>query len=159
MTVGSILLGLSLLLLAALFVARPVLMPAPRPNQPGKRQLLEAHKETLLEQIRSLDFDLETGKIAAESYQEQRDGLMNQAATTLQELDALVNEVPADLDVQMEAAVARLRRSRPEQPPSSVAPLTKPNVPAGAERFCSQCGKSRDSQDKFCAYCGHKFNK
>ena len=158
MTVGSILLGLSLLVLAGLFVARPVLMPAPRPNQPTKRQQLEAHKENLLEQIGSLDFDLETGKIAAEAYQEQRDGLMGQAAATLQELDELVQEVPADLDAQIEAAVARLRRPRPEQTLSQMPPAA-PTVPAGVERFCSQCGKPRDRQDKFCAYCGHKFNK
>lgn len=157
MTVGSILLGLSLLVLAALFVARPVLRPAPRPSQPNKRQVLEAHKENLLEQIRALDFDLETGKIADEAHQEQRNGLMNQAAATLQELDGLVNELPVSLDAEIELAVSRLRRSRPEhnQPPTP-SPVA-PTVPAGVERFCSQCGKPRDRQDKFCAYCGHKF--
>ena len=154
MTVGSMLLGLSLLVLAALFVARPVLMVTPRPAQPNKRQLLEAHKENLLEQIRSLDFDLETGKIAAETYQEQRDGLMNEAAVTLQELDGLVSEVPADLDAQIEATIARLRR-----PTLATTLPTAPTIPAGVERFCSRCGKPRDRQDKFCAYCGHKFNK
>ena len=158
MTVGSILLGLSLLVLVALIVARPVLMPAPRPNQPNKRQVLEAHKENLLEQIRALDFDLETGKIAVETHQEQRNGLMNQAAATLQELDGLAHELPADLDAEIELAVSRLRRSRPEQSqPTPPPPTTAPTAPAGVQRFCSQCGKARDRQDKFCAYCGHKF--
>jgi hypothetical protein len=153
MTTGSILLGLALLILIALFLARPLLE---RPAGDERRrsssyQVLSARKEALLEQIRELDFDQETGKIPNELYQLQRAQLVSQAAALLQQLDEVAipaaSRLAADVDGQIEAAVARLRtRTSPAATSSN-----------GSGGYCPQCGRATDASDKFCAACGHKL--
>ena len=153
MTTGSILLGLALLILIALFVARPFLA---RPAGDERRrsssyQVLAARKEALLAQIRELDFDQETGKIPNELYQLKRAQLVSQAAALLQQLDEVATtaevHLTADVNEQIEAAVARLRtRSAPT--------ATSGN---GSGGYCPQCGRPTDADDKFCVACGHKL--
>jgi len=153
MTTGSILLGVALLILIALFLARPFLE---RPVGDERRrsssyQALAARKEALLEQIRELDFDQETGKIPNELYPLQRAQLVSQAAALLQQLDEVATtaqlHLAADADEQIEAAVARLRTQ-------TSAAATSSN---GSGGYCPQCGRPTDADDKFCAACGHKL--
>ena len=153
MTTGSILLGLALLILIALFVARPFLQrPAGNERRRSSSyQALATRKEALLEQIRELDFDQETGKIANELYQLQRARLVSQAAALLQQLDDVVTpadpSLPADVDEQIEAAVARLR----------TRPAPAATASNGSGGYCPQCGRPTDAGDKFCAACGHQL--
>lgn len=153
MTTGSILLGLALLILIALFVARPFLQrPAGNERRRSSSyQALATRKEALLEQIRELDFDQETGKIANELYQLQRARLVSQAAALLQQLDDVVTpadpRLPADVDEQIEAAVARLRTQ----------PAPAATASNGSGGYCPQCGRPTDAGDKFCAACGHQL--
>ncbi|HEX6384000.1 MAG TPA: zinc ribbon domain-containing protein [Anaerolineae bacterium] len=153
MTTGSILLGLALLILVALFLARPFLRRpvAGERRRSASYQTLLARKEALLQQIRELDFDHETGKIPNELYQPQRMQLVSQAAALLQQLDEMaVKTGPAaspDVDAQIEAAVARLRTR-----PSPAATASN-----GSGGYCPQCGRPTDAGDKFCAACGHKL--
>lgn len=147
MTVGSLLLGLALLLLVGLFVARPLLQPERRrPYSPTARQQLLDQKEVLLAQILALDFDVETGKVPVELYQPQRQALMSQTARLLEQLDQLPHEEA--IDTAIETAVAQLRQVRPPAPVSTVAGDTD------SARFCPQCGQLAEAGDKFCAYCG-----
>lgn len=124
MSLGSILLGLALLLVVALVVSRPLFQQRQSRQHQGQPQPeLLTRKEGLLAQIRALDFDFETGKLPAEEYQALRQTLVNQAADTLRQLDAVAaisNRAapdPAafqremDLDAAIEAAVARRRRA------------------------------------------------
>ena len=77
MSIGSILLGLSLLILVGLVLAQPFLAPREREPRPrSRKQLLLAQKEALLEEIRALDFEYDTGKLPEDAYQAQRDELM-----------------------------------------------------------------------------------
>jgi hypothetical protein len=159
MTAGSIFLGLALILLVALFVLRPFLMqPArnPRPTPVSNGQMLLARKEALLNRIRDLDFDQETGKIPAAEHQQQRLVLMNEAAAILRQLDQPASDEPAisppPADDEIEAAIARLRQAnRPSRAASS----------NGHDQinFCPQCGKPADPDDRFCAYCGHALRR
>lgn len=141
MALESVLLGLALLILVALFLARPLLKPAPKPSSiSDRRQELERSKEAYLTEIRSLDFDYETGKVPAEVYGPQRAQLVRDAAVVFKELD----ELPVagdDVYSQIEAAIAA-RRQR-------MAPAGN-----GQVGFCSQCGQPIDAGDKFCAHCG-----
>lgn len=152
MTTGSILLGLALLILIALFVARPLLQrPANDERRASSLVALTARKEALLRQIRELDFDHETGKIANELYEPQRAQLVAQAAALLQQMDeasaTAADPIPPDVDAQIEAAVARLRTR-----PSPAATSTN-----GSGGYCPQCGHPTDAGDRFCAACGHKL--
>jgi hypothetical protein len=143
-TIASILLGLALLVLLALFLARPFFKaPAAAEVERGPQQELMARKEALLDAIRALDFDHETGKMPDEEFETQRAHLMSEAAATLQALDSLP-AVPPEKDVyaQIEAAVSALR-SRP---------ASANNGARG--HYCANCGHALDSNDKFCAHCG-----
>jgi len=141
MAIGSILLGLSLLIIVGLFLARPLLTAQPQSTRSlARRQQLEEDKESYLNEIHALDFDHETGTVPTEVYEQQRAQLLNEAATVLKALD----ELPAaggDVNSQIEAAVAERRHQH----------IISSNGQAG---YCPQCGCSLDSGDKFCARCG-----
>ena len=169
MSIGSILLGLSLLILVGLVLAQPFLAPREREPRPrSRKQLLLAQKEALLEEIRALDFEYDTGKLPEDAYQAQRADLMVLTTKTLKALDDLGTEAPADDVVaaravaQIEAAINRVRvqRESPEQAvaatvAASVAPTAVPTN--GNVQFCTQCGAKVDASDKFCAACGNKI--
>ncbi|MBK8431364.1 MAG: zinc ribbon domain-containing protein [Chloroflexi bacterium] len=135
MTTGSILFSLALLLLVGLFIARPFLLPAPRPPRQSERQILLAQQEALLAQIQAIDFDVETGKVMPEDHTAERHHLLHQAAQIMAELEATAATPSAQA---IEAAVRDLRQK-------------------GHGRFCPQCGTAVGVGDKFCASCGGLF--
>lgn len=212
---GSLLLGIALLLVVGLVVIRPLLSPpaeeatfAHAADPVTTRQALETQKDALLEQIRDLDFDRETGKVPEDRYQKRRTDLTAEAAAIFRQLDALApaangdrtvgeevvagDEViandekieaavarlrkgpsadresstgeastaaPEDAEAKIEAAIARLRnRQEGDSAEASAAPPTVASDSARKKaRFCPQCGEPLDSDDKFCAYCGHRL--
>jgi len=141
MAIGSILLGLALLIVAGLFLARPLITAQPQSKAYfARRQQLEEDKEAYLNQIRALDFDHETGKVPTEVYEQQRAQLLSEAAAILKALD----ELPAangDVNSQIEAAVAERRHQHA---------ISK----NGQTGYCTQCGQPLDADDKFCSRCG-----
>lgn len=174
MTIGSILLGLALLTLVVLYIARPLLAPAARERRQSHYSELQVLKESYLTQIKSLDFDYSTGKIPEENYQQQRAELMAGATDVLKRMDALeeaampTEPVPdeqpepalsnADIDADIEAAVFRMRQSH-HAPASAgsepdAVPLAAPATRSGEPKFCPQCGHGADPEDKFCVNCG-----
>lgn len=147
-TIGSFLLALALLLVLALFLARPFFDPAYRSREDGEtvseRDALLKQKETLLESIRALDFEHETGKVPTEVYELQRSDLVAQTATVLHQLDDMdAPAADAEVIADIEAAVRDLRRKRP--------------TARVATQFCPQCGQPVDNNDRFCASCGHQL--
>ncbi|VAW43352.1 hypothetical protein MNBD_CHLOROFLEXI01-3424 [hydrothermal vent metagenome] len=150
MTIGSILLGVVLLLLVSLFLARPFLRPQEQEFVLNEQQLLLEKKEMLLDQLQALDFDHETGKIPTELHTHQRAQLMERATAVLQAIDS-GDELVADgydADIEIEAAIAQMRQRRsPKAAPTS----------NGQNRFCAQCGSSTNPDDRFCANCGHNL--
>jgi len=176
MDIGSILLGLALLLVIAFVVARPLLEHASVTDTPvSPAEQLLAQREQVLTQLRDLDFDHSMSKINDVDYAAQRAQLVAQGVALLKQLDAL--GVPPDADMAIvpgsaadaiEAAVAR-RRGQPapdaaasveaaiearvaERRASQPAPAARP---AAADRvFCGQCGTPAQPGDRFCARCG-----
>ena len=159
MSIGSILLGLSLLIIVILILAQPFwAQPEHEPRPRSRKQQLLLQKEAVLEEIRALDFEYDTGKLPEEDYQPQRTALMAIATATLKALDELGTAAPEDdVAAQIEAAITRVRAQRqaPAQPVMTAPPTAVPTN--GQKIFCTQCGTPVDASDKFCAACGSKI--
>ncbi len=96
---------------------------------------LNQRKETLLQNIADLDFEYNMGKLSDEDYETLRGNLKRQAMETLEQIDLL-------------------RESN-----SMIAPKDAPKpraVPSAS--FCSQCGASLGSKDRFCPACGARVS-
>jgi len=173
MTIGSILLGIALLVLVGLFITRPLIVPDPfRRRRMTERQKLVAQKEAILTLIRNLDFDFDTGKIPETNYKQQREELINQAADILQQIDELdqkpdtwaeVVELEtaerqtkplSDIEMDIEAAIEGRRSGSMKVIEKPAGQPVKTN---GSVRFCPECGLPVNSEDKFCSSCGHKI--
>ena len=135
MTAGSILLSVALLVLVGLYVFRPILTPT-RVDIITDRDKLLAEKDALLNAIKSLDFDYETGKMPMDQYESERTRLKIEAANVLRNADQLSDDVEGDINAQIEAAIAAIRNK------------------AQAAAQCDNCKKPVSEDDKFCANCG-----
>jgi hypothetical protein len=90
MALGSILLILALLILVALFVARPLAQEESLgAGLDPERSHWIAERERALEALQELDFDHQLGKVPPEVYTEHRQTLMRQGAEALRQLEAL----------------------------------------------------------------------
>lgn len=149
MNSGAILVGVAMLVLVGVYVTRPLFE---KTSWKGKSQSfspraqLSARRDAIYALIRELDADFQTGKVNEHDYQAQRKRYVAQGVALLQELDAQPDAIsldrPATLDDEIEAAVLALRQKSglDKQPDSS--------------RFCTQCGRPADPEDKFCGRCG-----
>ncbi len=141
-TIGSILLGLAILIVVGLFLVRPFFKVPPPDEVSSKRMQLTAQKTALLESIRALEFDHDTGKIPDEEYEQMRTSLMSDTAATLKALDEISDEGrDEDVHAQIEAAISRIKQQR--------TPAT-----GAAAHFCTNCGQGLESDDNFCPRCG-----
>jgi hypothetical protein len=169
LTLGSILLGAALLIIVLLYLARPFAMPEDEAARLDREEIdaLLLRKESLLRDIRELDDDYESAKVAPELYQRARPAMVKQAALIMKQLDDLGHgeaaAVPADLDAQIEAAVRRVRT--PQQVDDQIEAAVRQArdkstaAPAGngAVRYCPQCGRRVEPDDRFCPKCGRNL--
>lgn len=108
MSVGSVLVGLVLLIASTLVISRPWWrLRQSRPEAATPRVTLTVERDAIYETLASLDFDHSIGKVNDDDYTVVRGQLMAQAVDVLRQLDATGN----DLDAQIEEMV-RARRSR-----------------------------------------------
>lgn len=164
MDIGSILLGVALLLVVAFIVARPLLDQAgAAEREPGPTEALLFERERVLTALRDLDFDHAMGKTLDDDYAAQREQLLAQGAAVLKQLDALApNQSSApDLDDEIERAVARLRRRGVSASTRGIIDdgieagiVERPAAALPARRFCGQCGRQAQPEDRFCGACG-----
>lgn len=172
LTLGSILLGVALVVLVLLYLARPFVVAEDEVTRVEREEVdgLLLRRDALLRQIRELDDDMEAAKVAPELYQRRRPQLVKQAALLMQQLDAHDYREPAaaplaaDADAQMEAAIRRLRT--PEQLDADIEAAVRaarrspePAVVAiePAAGFCPRCGRRVDADDSFCPKCGYNL--
>ncbi|MBN2470078.1 MAG: hypothetical protein JXN59_05065 [Anaerolineae bacterium] len=136
METQTLILGLIIVILSLLVVAWPFLgwgreraVPAEKNKLNGEMERLVSEREAIYAVIRDLDFDYETGKLTDEDYQQQRETWVARGVTVLKaidslkqglqaagesqgvDFDALGAAADADLDAQIEAAVAARRRT------------------------------------------------
>jgi hypothetical protein len=164
MELSSILLSLSVIVLAAVFIGQPFYQRKNRKsghvssrqspedmNRDHIRSSLLAEKERCLAAIQELDFDHSLNKIPEDQYPVQRAELLHTAARMLQQLEKMgfeperksghstvqVTDNSKDYD-ELEELIAKRRG---EQKKKSTG-------------FCPRCGKPVTETDRFCPKCG-----
>lgn len=179
LTLGSALLGLALVVIVLLYLARPFAMHEDEEVRVNREEIdgLLLRKADLLRSIRELDDDYDAAKVAPELYAATRPQLMKQAALVMKQLDdhgyveagqpvaaapnaqsidaqieAAVRRArtPGQLDEQLEAAIRQARGKATDTAPATAASTTN-----GSLKFCPQCGRQVESGDRFCPKCGH----
>ncbi len=177
LTIGSILLGAALVVIVVLYLARPFALPEDEEARIDREEIdaLVLRKESLLRDIRELDDDYESFKVAPELYQRARPQMVKQAALIMKRLDEhgyveagpTASALPADIDAQIEAAIQRARapqldaeiEAAIQQARATAGPstATAPKAVNGATRFCPQCGRRVEADDRFCPGCGRNL--
>lgn len=125
MSIVGLIITLALVLIAIVVVARPFLRLAPgRPEADASRQLqrerVESYYERVLTNIRDLDEDFQTGKIAETDYREDREVWVYRGMRLLRVADSLDGEQGLgaadadDIDRAIEAAVRAVREGTQE---------------------------------------------
>ena len=107
MAISSILLIAALLILVALFLARPFLDESSDEGLSDEEDTaLLAERERIIEALLELDFDKQLGKVPEEIYSGQRQSLLLKGAEILKELDNLGSTYRADVDEDLEMIIA-----------------------------------------------------
>jgi hypothetical protein len=141
---ASILVAAAILIPAAAYIARPLIIDRfsenGQLNSQGSR--LYAEKDRILNAIQELDMDHAMGKVPEQHYQIRREALVADGIQTLKELDEIptATEDPIDhLELEIQQAAAQLRG-------------------ASAAEFCPQCGTKAAAGDLFCTSCGNDLS-
>jgi len=174
MDLGSLFLVLSVLLITAVFIARPLIRsahPLTRGLLTSQEQVvstLQAERDRLLDAIQELDFDFKLGKIPESDYPAQRTALLQKGTDLLKQLDEAEGRLQADRpasDPELEAAVAARRRERvlqegkrqvfhPDDEVESLIAVRRRGLQDRPSGFCPQCGHAVQQGDRFCSHCG-----
>lgn len=170
MEIGSILIGVALLVVVAFILAQPFIeQQGVRERQVTPAEGLAAERELVLEALRDLDFDHTMGKIADEDYIPQRATLVARGVELLRQLDQLAAAAPASgngaagrFEAEVERAVAARRKAAPSDPEAQMEAaiaahrqgVVRASAAAPGGPACAQCGTPAQAGDRFCAKCG-----
>lgn len=142
-----------LLMSVVYLIARPFVAPLRYAREVTLEQL-HADRDRLRAQLRELDMDFETGKLAQEEYERYR-------ARRLQQIEATTRAIHEADDTEEAPAL--------EAPPEGEEPPTAEDLEQELERriaarrrvleeleahACPGCGTTIDPDDRFCRKCG-----
>jgi ribosomal protein L40E len=116
-----------------------------------ERQTLADEKESLLRNIKDLEFEHEVGKISDADYQRLDASLRARARDVLRLLDEDLGPYRERAEVLIQKHLQKAVGSAPYRAPRE--PDTKV-----AERVCAKCGTTNDVDAKFCKECAHRFD-
>jgi hypothetical protein len=141
-------LGLVVVLAAALYVAWPLLAArepsdaAPGATAGGDEVSPEKEKELALLAIREADFDHRTGKLSDDDYAALRAELEERALRAIAALDAAgsLHAVPPSTAPPPASGAGAAANPRPAAEPAGFCPFCGQRFARGA-RFCHACGK------------------
>src|SRR3990172_3046862 len=104
----------------------------------GNGQLAELieKRDSLLAQIKEIEFDCEIGKISPEDYAEINSRYRNEAVSLLRRIDTFGGNNRSMLKIETELAQLRAQKKKGVQ-------------------YCPQCGGSAANSDRFCSACGY----
>ncbi len=164
MDLGAIFLLLGVLILVAVYVARPFMVRERRlAAEEHELSVLMAERDRILNALQELDFDHALGKIPDEDYPSQRAFLLQKGADALRQLDDMQPSLAAGTtEDRLEAAIAARRAdagsaSSPTMSDDDLEELIAKRRAARKDKaggFCPKCGKPVLVTDSFCPNCG-----
>lgn len=116
---------------------------------------LVARRANLLQSLRDIEFDHETGKLTDADFEHLQKRYERQAVRVMRELDDLHGGRgwESAIDEQLAERLAQIeRRRQAEKAPAG------PAAPAVAMIACPECGKDMESDARFCSQCGTTLN-
>lgn len=131
MSIGTILIGIAMFILAGVVVAQPLRERPRRIKAKTTSAVGRDYDETLLT-LRDLEFEHQLGVVTEDDYTQQRSQLMVQAAQALEQK----TQASDHLEDTIETAVQARRRTRKQVV------------------SCSNCQAALNVGDKFCSHCG-----
>jgi hypothetical protein len=157
MDVIALMVGLAIAAGLVAFVSRPLRQARRDDIAESRLDTLTARYESLLTQLRELDFDHVTGKVIDADHAPLRARLVAEAAEALRQIDAIA---PAPTlsesvsDESIEAAIAARRKRAPASAEALDADLEAAIAARRKQRACPHCGKPAQPGDAFCSRCG-----
>jgi hypothetical protein len=135
---------------AGYWVGYPLLKPRKfdSPAEPSSTDSLgdlKVEKEEIYSAIKEMELDHKMGKLSQEDYHVLREKYRTKAIGSLQRMDELERKggAPEGIEDEIEKEVSAIRGGRQQ---------------GGSKKekavFCTQCGKKRKPQDRFCSWCG-----
>lgn len=165
MDLGAIFLLLGVLIVVAMFVARPFMVRENRlTTEEQTISVLMAERDRILSALQELDFDYAMGKIPGEDYPSERGDLVQRGADVLRQLDEFQPPLATGTtESRLEAAIAARRADAGTAQTARVSDedleemIAKRRI-ARKDKvtgFCPSCGKPVLTSDSFCPNCGH----
>ena len=146
--------GVFLLFLAvAYLIARPFVAPVTY-DQTGSLVQLRTDRERLRAQLRELDMDFETGKLAQAEYEKFRTRRLQQIeATTRAIREAEGTQEPEELEAET-GAHTKAPHAELDQDLERRIAARKAALAELERHACPGCGTTIDPNDQFCQRCG-----
>ena len=170
MDLGSIFLILAMLVLVALFIAKPLLEHKATVISESEQEYsaLLAEQERILNALQELEFDHILRKIPEEDYPLQRKMFVVQGAEILKQLDAFKENLSEQFDTNLKDQFGKSDILDENDSVESKILLSDDELDALiAERkrekqnksagFCPQCGAPVEESDVFCSLCGARL--
>jgi len=138
-----------LLMTVVLLIARPFIAPVTYEEDAASLEQLRADRTRLRAQLRELDMDFETGKLAAEEYEKLR-------ARRLQQIERTTRAIRETERIETE----RIEPGPAAEPVEPISDAVLEAKIAARKRAlqqasaCRGCGASIDHDDRFCRRCG-----
>jgi hypothetical protein len=137
------------------WVCYPLLKPRKfdSPGEPPSEDSLgdlKREKEEIYSAIKEMELDHKMGKLSEDDYLNLREKYRAKAVGTLKRMDELEGRevFSEDIEDEIEKEVSALRREDRKVTPARGEPV-----------FCTQCGKKRSLEDRFCSWCGAELAK
>jgi len=156
MDILALIIGLALAAGLIVYVGRPLRRARRSDAAEPQVDALLAQRETLLTQIRELDFDHATGKVSEADHAPLRAQLVAEAAEVFRRLDAHTPPGPTSDDA-FEAAVTARRKLPSRKEAASDAELEAAIASRRKQVTCPKCGKPFQIGDAFCSKCGESL--
>jgi rRNA maturation endonuclease Nob1 len=161
MSIGGMLVGTAILLVAGLIVIDPLVGKSKRLRWKAKipAKTVEEQKRQSLVAIQELDFDFQTGKIEQPDYESLRAALLADAAQAFEAADLMGSAPEDELEKMVNDRRRKLKNTRRcDHCGASLRSQNRFCSACGAqvESLCSGCGVAVHRDDKFCSTCGEK---